>query len=120
MIGKFKLVVLESPYRGNTEAMTQKNREYARACLRDCITRRESPIASHPLLTQMDVLDDKDEDERRLGMEAGHAWIAVADAVVVYQDLGISGGMWLGIKAAEAQRKEIIYRSLYVNNRRDV
>lgn len=108
-----KLVVLESPYSVKPGWLAEKTPAYARACLRDCITRGESPIASHLLLTQPGVLDDSDAEERRIGMEAGHAWIAVADAVVVYQDLGISSGMWTGIKAAEAHRKEIIYRSLY-------
>ena len=38
-----KLVILESPYAGDVEA----NVEYARACVRDSLSRGEAPIASH-------------------------------------------------------------------------
>lgn len=110
---KWKLVVLESPYGAGSEEF----REFARGCLRDCLARNESPIASHLLLTLPGVLDDADVHQRVMGIDAGNAWIAVADAVVVYQDLGISAGMWKGIRTAEAHRKEIIYRSLYGDSR---
>lgn len=38
-----KLVILESPYAGDV----CRNVDYARQCLRDCLLRGESPIASH-------------------------------------------------------------------------
>lgn len=117
---KWKLVVLESPYGVGTEAVIERNREFARACLRDCLARNESPIASHLLLTQSGVLDDADMHQRVMGIDAGNAWIAIADAVVVYEDFGISAGMRRGIVMAEAHRTEIIYRSLHGNNRRNI
>lgn len=43
-----RLVILESPYAGNIE----KNVAYARACVRDSLSRGEAPIASHLLYTQ--------------------------------------------------------------------
>lgn len=82
-------VIIESPYAGDIDA----NVTYARACVADCLARGEAPIASHLLFTQPGVLRDDDPAERQLGIEAGLAWQAVADAVVVYDDHGISDGM---------------------------
>ena len=102
-----KLVIIESPYSGDVE----KNTKYACECMFDSLKRGEAPLASHLLYTQ--VLDDKDIDQRHWGMEAGFAWGAVAEIVVVYTDLGISRGMELGIEKAKAQNKTIEYRKLY-------
>ena len=101
-----RLVILESPYAGNTEAHTA----YALDCLRDCLARNESPLASHVLLTQ--VLDDHIPSDRALGIHAGHAWIPVADALVVYTDHGISPGMQRGIARAKSSDVTVEYRSL--------
>ncbi len=92
-----RLVVLESPYAGDIEA----NVEYARRCIRDCLKRGEAPIASHLLFTQPGVLKDDEPEERKLGIGAGHAWVHVADAMVVYVDHGLSPGMRQGIEVAE-------------------
>lgn len=67
-------VVVESPYAGNVE----RNLAYARACLHDCLLRGEAPIASHLLYTQPGVLDDDRPEERKLGIEAGLVWGALA------------------------------------------
>ena len=88
-------VVIESPYAGDTPLHV----DYARAALLDSLGRGEAPIASHLLLTQ--VLDDNNPDERTRGLQAGHAWIAQADQVVFYQDLGFSAGMEQGLAMAE-------------------
>lgn len=103
-----KLVILESPYKGDLG----RNIKYARACLRDSIHRGESPLASHLLYTQEGVLDDDDPDERKLGIEAGLAWGPVAEMTVVYTDLGITEGMIQGIKRAEEEGRPISFRSL--------
>jgi hypothetical protein len=81
-------VVVESRFRGDVV----RNKRYLERCLRDCISRGESPYASHKMLT--DCLDDDDPVERRLGIEAGLAWRTVA-AHVFYVDLGWSDGMKL-------------------------
>ena len=47
------------------------------------------------------VLDDVRPDERELGIEAGLAWYRVAEKCVIYEDLGISGGMIEGIERAK-------------------
>jgi len=101
-------VILESPFAGDVEA----NLAYARACLADCLRRGEAPLASHLLYTQPGVLDDDDPAERALGIEAGLAWGAFADATVVYQDLGISRGMQQGINRADAEGRDVEFRWL--------
>jgi hypothetical protein len=101
-------VILETPYAGNIDA----NVAYARSCVRDCLLRGESPIASHLLYTQPGVLRDEVPAERQLGIAAGLAWITVADATVVYTDLGISPGMMAGIQAASLAGRPVEYRTL--------
>ncbi len=80
-------VVIESPYAGDVE----KNLSYAKMCLKDSLKRGEAPIASHLLYTQ--VLDDNLPSERMWGIEAGLAWLELADLHVFYIDLGMSAGM---------------------------
>lgn len=104
-----KRVVLESPYAGDIE----KNVTYARACVKDCLRRGESPVASHLLFTQPGILDDSKEKERVKRIDAGHIWIFVCDAMVVYEDLGISKGMEQGIALARMLGKPIEYRKIY-------
>ena len=102
-------VILESPYAGDIE----RNVNYARLALRDCLQRGEAPIASHLLYTQPGVLRDNVPEEREWGINAGLAWGAVADATVVYTDYGISRGMEYGIKRAEAEGRPVEYRKLF-------
>ena len=103
-----RLVILESPYAGDIEA----NLTYARACVRDSLTRGEAPLASHLLYTQPGVLRDEIPEERQWGIDAGLAWRHVAEAHVVYTDRGISKGMEYGIAAAKAAGKPVEFRSL--------
>jgi hypothetical protein len=105
---KMRLVIVESPYAGDVDA----NLTYARAAVRDCLLRGEAPIASHLLLTQDGILDDTIPAERAQGINAGHAWMRVADAVVVYTDRGISSGMEAGIWLAQVDGVPLEYRSL--------
>jgi hypothetical protein len=102
------LVILESPFAGNVEA----NTNYARACLKDSLSRGEAPIASHLLYTQEGVLNDDIPHERQWGIDAGLAWRVRADKSVVYIDRGISGGMQYGIKAAKDAGVPVEYRSI--------
>lgn len=104
-----RIVVLESPFAGNIDA----NVSYARACVRDSLRRMESPLAPHLLFTQKGILDDTNETERALGIAAGHQWLAVAKASVVYVDKGISAGMVQGIHAAERAGIPVEYRSIF-------
>lgn len=103
-----RLVILESPYAGDVA----RNIEYARRCVRDSLARGEAPIASHLLYTQPGILNDDDTAERQWGIDAGLAWRRVAEASVVYTDLGISRGMEYGIAAAEAAGIPVVYRRI--------
>jgi hypothetical protein len=105
---QMRRVILESPFAGDVEA----NINYARACVRDALWRGETPLASHLLYTQPGILDDDAPFERAQGINAGHAWIPFADAMVVYTDRGISEGMRAGISSAEFHKIPVEYRSL--------
>jgi len=105
---EMRRVILESPFAGDIEA----NLTYARACMRDSLLRGEAPQVSHCLYTQPGVLNDGDALERAHGINAGHAWMNCADAVVVYTDRGISSGMQAGIRTAEFIRIPVEYRTL--------
>ena len=99
-------VIIESPFAGDVEL----NREYAILAAIDCLKKGEAPYASHLFFTQF--LDDLDPDERTLGIEAGLEWGKVAEGTVVYQDLGISKGMKLGIERALLEGRPIEYRNI--------
>jgi hypothetical protein len=109
-----RLVILESPYAGETAEEINGNIEYARRCVRDSLMRGEAPIASHLLYTQPGILDDSIPEEREQGINAGLAWRKVAEASVVYIDHGISRGMSFGIAAAEAAGLDIEIRRIDV------
>lgn len=96
MTKKKTLVVIESPYAGAVE----RNLTYLRAALKDSLARNEAPYASHGLYAQPSVLDDTVPAERATGMEAGFAWGARADLVVLYLDLGWSSRMRVGLDRA--------------------
>lgn len=53
----WRLVAVESPYAGDVET----NLRYLRACLKDCLSRRETPLAAHGFFTQPGVVEEGDE-----------------------------------------------------------
>jgi hypothetical protein len=108
-------VILESPFAGDVE----RNTAYARHCLRDCLERGDAPIASHLLFTQPGVLDDDKPAERKLGIDAGLAWLPVAQAMVVYADHGESPGMMAAISLAKRAGIPIERRSLWAKGAAD-
>lgn len=103
-----RLVIIESPYAGDVE----RNVAYAKEAVRDCLARGEAPYASHLFFTQAGLLDDTVPEQRTLGIEAGLAWGAMAEATVVYTDLGMTSGMLLGIDRASLVGRPVEYRSL--------
>lgn len=113
---KFTRVIIESPFAGKGDtpeeihASRARNMSYARAAMRDCLSRMEAPYVSHLLYTQ--VLDDDVSFERDLGIKAGLSWGEAADKTVVYDDLGISRGMKLGIDAAGELGRPVEYRKV--------
>jgi hypothetical protein len=103
-----EFVVIESPYAADTEEEIAENELYASAAMRWCLLQDMKPYASHLLYTRKGILDDKDPEERRRGIEAGLRWSdAVADATFVFIDKGITGGMEKGIKRAEKQFRRV-------------
>ena len=98
-----KRVILESPYGSDSVVVVDRNTRYARAAMLDSLKRGEAPMVSHLLYTQ--VLDDRDRDDRHMGIEAGLAWGSVVDATVVYVDLGITSGMEKGIGRASGRER---------------
>jgi hypothetical protein len=102
------IVIVESPYVGDTE----RNLRYLRIVLRDCLLRGEAPFASHGLYTQDGVLDDAIPVEREHGIRAGFAFRHAAALTVVYTDLGISAGMRLGIEDALRHGVPVEYRTI--------
>lgn len=107
-----RLVILETPYRGNNYEDLEENIKYARECMADCLRRGESPLAFHLLYTQEGILDDKNPNERKLGITAASEWTKHADVTVVYTDRGMSEGMKAGIELAKKEGRQVEYRSL--------
>lgn len=103
-------VQILSPFRGATPAEQRRNVAYAQAALLDCLGRGEAPFAPHLLYPA--VLDDSDPLKRAQGISAGLEWLAVAEAVVVYTDLGVSVGMAAELRAAEVAGVLVERRSL--------
>lgn len=101
-------VIVESPFAGDVA----RNVRYARACVRDCLRRGEAPMVSHLLYTQRGILNDDVPADRALGMTAGLSWAVVADATVVYTDLGITQGMAVGMADADYHDRPLEVRKL--------
>ena len=76
------------------------------------VMRDEAPIASHLLFTQPGILDDHVPAERTLGIDAGHAWLIHADAVVFYIDRGMSHGMQVAMRRAQRAGVDTELRSI--------
>lgn len=107
-IREMPLVTIESPFAGDVET----NIKFARGCMRDSLNRGEAPFAPHLLYKQDEILDDDIPEERNWGIEAGLAWGKHASKTVVYTNLGITGGMEIGIQRAIEEGREIEYREL--------
>lgn len=108
-----KLVVVESPLRGKDWSDMEENQRFVRLCMRDClINRNEAPYASHALYPHPDILNDKVQPERKLGMQAGFEWKKVGDLTAIYINRLISGGMHDGIRISLDLKQEFEYRVL--------
>ena len=107
-----KRVIIESPFAAANGHTVAEHEEYARRCMADSLARGEAPLASHLLYTQPGVLDDTDKEQRRLGMKAGFAWMGKADFVAVYEDFGISRGMFVGMNRAMKSKILVVTRHI--------
>jgi hypothetical protein len=111
--------VIESPYGTRAEdgrrcspAELARNERYLDRCIRDSLDRGEAPYASHGFFTKVGRLDDAKPEQRRLGIDAGLCWGAVAELCAVYTDHGISAGMAEGIARHQANGITIVYREI--------
>lgn len=66
-----------------------------------------APFAPHAFYTRF--LDDADEAQRKLGMEAGRAFLLKCDGVWVYTGLGVSAGMCLEIDLAAREKIPVFF-----------
>lgn len=103
-------VIVESPYGSEDPETVERNKAYARLCMRDSLNRGEAPMLSHLLYTQ--VLCDDVLAERKQGIEAGLSWGPVSRHTAVYVDLGITEGMQQGIDRAKAEGRRVLIREL--------
>lgn len=99
-------VIIESPYKDNIN----RNTDYARKCLKDSISRGESPLCFHLLYTQ--VLNEDNELERDRGITTSFEWHKFADKIVVYEDHGISYGMELAMNLAKVNKIPVEFRKI--------
>lgn len=100
-----RAVYLESPYANNGTAddvTIARNIRYLRACIRDCLLRGDSPIATHAVFTQPGILHDEIPAERRYGIDAGEPWRKVCEVTVIYTDLTPGVGV---VEGEERSRK---------------
>ena len=98
--------IVESPYRGDVA----RNEAYLDRCLLDSLRRGEAPIASHKIFPS--ILTDEILQDRQLGIDAGLAWVQVADLVAVYTDFGISSGMENAMSRARLHKIPIELREI--------
>lgn len=98
-----RIVCIESPYSdGATEPFQhiRGNIGYAEACLLHAFQEGVAPFASHLLYTR--VLKDGHPNERKMGMNAGHAIGDRCDERWFYLDRGMSKGMRVALERAKA------------------
>lgn len=105
-----RLTIVESPFAGASPEIRRRNLAYARRALLHSLLQGEAPIASHLLHAQ--VLSDNVPEHRELGIEAGLAWMEVAERVVFYVDYGMSPGMAFAKERALAYGCQIESRSI--------
>lgn len=106
-------VLIESPFAGSTPEEEERNIRYVRACMRDSfINHGELPFASHAIYPLKGILNDKDPEERKLGMAAGFAYGADTEYSVFYVNYGVSSGMMDGAENAELNDRPIKIRKL--------
>jgi hypothetical protein len=118
-----KRIVTETPYRPDVDPrkepgrwleMLHRNVRYARAAYRYCLVKCDAaPFASHLNYAQPGVLDDRDPEERLLGIEAGLEWArAGGEESWFFMDLGMSDGMKKGEEDARRHGRPVRFMEL--------
>lgn len=96
-----------SPYRGETSEQIDRHIKYAVHLTREALLQGNYPITPHLYYTV--ALDDKKEEERKIGTEAALELIKSCDVLIVGQRYGISKGMEMEINVAKQLNKPIYY-----------
>ena len=107
---KQKLCYICSPYRGDTE----RNVKYAQELTRRAVCTSHIPITPHLYITQ--ALDDRNPEERALGMEAGLHLLEPCECIMIGGRYGISEGMRHEIERARRLGKTFLYADTMETN----
>lgn len=106
------IIEVESPYTATHEDkdvqsnMVARNIAYARLACHYVMRQGHVPIASHLFFTQPGMLDDRDPAQRKQGIDAGkHVSDILRCPAWFFMDLGWSGGMEHGKRAAERRSR---------------
>ena len=96
-----KKVFICSPYSATAEYSTEENVALAERLCRAVTLAGHAPFAPHLFYTRF--LDDKSQKERAMGIDAGIAWLGMADEIWIYaKDRNeCSEGMALEVLRAE-------------------
>lgn len=98
-----KLIFVSSRLRGDME----NNMKLAECLCRIVILKGQIPIAPHIYFTRF--LDDRNANERDLGLTCGLELLKLCEEIWVFSFDGISQGMQLEIDSAKEQGKVIKY-----------
>jgi hypothetical protein len=99
--------IIESPFAGDIES----NVAYAAEVIKNLVLNKNySPMASHLLYTRM--LDDDNQDERTIGIDAGLNYGLHAEETIICVDRGLSTGMKYGIINAEKNGRKYSFFTL--------
>jgi len=98
-----KLIFVSSRLRGDME----NNMKLAECLCRIVILKGQIPIAPHIYFTRF--LDDRNANERDLGLTCGLELLKLCEEIWVFSFDGISQGMQLEIDSAKEQGKTIKY-----------
>jgi len=94
-----RLIYICSPYRAENETEMDRNIDYAQQLTREVLMQGGAPITPHLYMTQ--CLDEKNEEERAIGIAAGAEILEICDVVFVGTRYGISDGMREEITTAQ-------------------
>lgn len=104
------LTIIESPFVGDPEI----NWIYLKRAVLNSIKRGETPFASHGFYPQF--LDDRDPEERKLGINLGFGFWRHANLIAFYTDYGMSVGMTEAFELCARSDKPRIMRSIGKND----
>lgn len=102
-------VVVVSPFVPEELSKGPKLQRYAIRAVRDSINRNEAPLASHVMYYDLSI---RNPIERDIGLQLQLSWLKHAQAVVVYNDWGITPAMQVVLNAAAVRNKRIEFRTI--------